>query len=279
VCALVWGLTTLVAMQNLYRYPDLGDRLTAAVIQRAGIGRSEWRRQELEVLDRFVGRLTAQLPRRRFLDYGSGEGRLSPHFAALFQHMTVYEPDGQRRARHAQRIRCDGGSVELVASFNPTTATDKFDAALCSHVIQHIARDAVDAVLGDLAAAIRQGGTLLLLTTFTDLNGCGTPRYVVSRLDADGEVVDFEVDAVRFDVICRRNVPGELPIHFFGMAELMGALAHQGFRVVETYGLHGNEGVVGPIEAPWQPGRPQRDAEGRDVCPSCRDVAIIAIRE
>lgn len=269
----------LVAMPASYRYPDPGDRLTAAVIRAVGVGTSEWERQEADILNRFADRLATHSPRRRLLDYGSGEGRLSARFAALFEQVTAYEPDDQRRAFHARHICGDHSNVELAASVNPAAATATFDAAICSHVIQHIARDAADAVLADLASALCPGGALLLLTTVTGLTGRGTPRYVVSRLSADGEAVESEVDATEFDTACRRNTPGELPIHFYSLGELLPALDRHSLHAVEVYGLHGKAGVVGPIEATGARCSPQPGKAGSDnAYPKCRDVAIFATR-
>jgi SAM-dependent methyltransferase len=266
-------------MQGSYRYPDPGDRLTAATIRAVGFGISEWRRQEAEILNRFAVWLATQSPRRRLLDYGSGEGRVSARFATLFERVTAYEPDDQRRAIHAQRIGGDDSNVELLASFNQVAAAATFDAAICSHVIQHITRDAADAVLADLASALRPGGALLLLTTSTWLAGWDTPRYVLSWLSAKGPAVESEVDAVEFDTACRKNTLGKLPIHFFSMRELLDALNRHSFRVVEAYGLHGNVGVVGPIDlTSAAPSRQPSEASSGDTHQYCRDVAIFATR-
>jgi SAM-dependent methyltransferase len=268
----------LVAVPNPYRYPDPGDRLTAATIRAGSIGASELRRQELEVLDHFAGRLTSQLPRRQLLDYGSGEGRLSSHFATSFEHITAYEPDDQRRATHAERIRGDGRRVELLGSFDRRTATATFNAVLCSHVIQHIARDAANAVMADLAAALRPDGALLLLTTFAGPPVEQAPRYVIARLNADGETVESDVEAADFNAAYRRNTPGELPIHFYGMGELLAALTCHRLHPVEIYGLHGSTGVMGPL-APSDPAFSHQPSNARshDILPHCRDVAIIAV--
>jgi SAM-dependent methyltransferase len=263
-------------MQNSYRYPDPGDRLTAATIRTVGVEESEWLRQEIEILDRFADRLAMQSPRRRLLDYGSGEGRIAAYFAALFERVTAYEPDDERRAYHARLIRGDEGNVELLASFDRVAANATFDTAICSHVIQHVARDTAHAVLADLAAALRSGGALLLLTASTGMTGWDTPRYVVSRLSADGEAAESEVDAIGFEAACQRNAPGELPIHFFAMAELLGVLDRHGFHTVEAYGLHGSAGVVGPINTAG--GAPPRGPGSENPDPHFRDVAIFAMR-
>jgi SAM-dependent methyltransferase len=265
-------------MQSAYRYPDPGDRLTAANIRAVGVDESELRRQEAVVLDRFADRLAAQFPRRRLLDYGSGEGRLSFHFAALFEWVTAYEPDERRRASHAQRAGDEHREVELLASFDAAAVADTFDAAVCSHVIQHIARDAADAVLADLAVALRKGGELLLLTTFSGVTRwLDEPRYVVSELSPDGNASESEVDAVGFDIACQRNTIGRLPIHFWGRRELLGSLERHGFQTVEGYTLHGNAGVVGVINTIGATALHESSVAGPGkACLHSRDIAILA---
>lgn len=265
-------------MQSAYRYPDPGDRLTAANIRAVGVDESELRRQEAAVLDRFADRLAAQLSRRRLLDYGSGEGRLSSYFEALFERVTAYEPDARRRASHAQRASGEHGEVELQASFDAAAVAATFDAAVCSHVIQHIARDAVGTVLADLAVALRKGGELLLLTTFSGVTRwLDEPRYVVSELSPDGKARESEVDAVGFDTACQRNTMGKLPIHFWGRRELLSALERHGFQTVEAYTLHGNAGVVGVINTIGATALHESGVAGpENACLHSRDIAILA---
>jgi SAM-dependent methyltransferase len=270
------GLSMVAAMSHSYRYPDPGDRVTAGAIRAVGVDEAELRRQETEVLDKFEKRLGIA-HRHKLLDYGSGEGRLSGHFAALFEYVVAYEPDDDRRASHAQLASRDS-KVELLATFDRLAQASSFDAAICSHVIQHVSRDEAEVVLGDLAAALRQGGALLLLTTSTGLTWEDKPRFFVSKLSTAGEAVESEVNAVEFDAAFRRNTPGELPIHFYGKRELLHGLTKHGFVDLQAYGLHGNAGVVGLYNADAAPFRP--GGVGQDGVPlHARDVAVMAIRE
>lgn len=263
-------------MSKPYRYPDPDERLTVATVRATGVAGSEWGRQEPAVLDRFAQRLARLSPRRRLIDYGSGEGRLSSRFADLFDTVTAYEPDDQRRARHAADIGRTGVPIDLRATFDRTAAIGAFDGALCSHVLQHVSRATATAVLVDLATVLRPGGALLLLTTLAGPLG---PRYVVSRMGPEGRVVESDVDATEFEAACQRNLPGELPIHFYGLSELMTELGWHGFVPMEVNGLHGAAGVVGPIDPddaltpPNQPGRTDWTASA-----ACRDVAVFALR-
>lgn len=266
----------VAAMSHSYRYPDPGDRVTAGAIRAVGVDEAELRRQESEVLDIFEKRLGIE-PRRSLLDYGSGEGRLSGRFAALFANVVAYEPDEDRRAVHAGLIS-PGSDIELLAAFDRSAHAARFDAVICSHVIQHVSRDEAEVVLGDLAAALRPGGILLLLTTSTGLLWDDKPRFFVSRLGPAGEAVESEVSAVEFDAAFRRNTCGELPIHFYGKSELLDSLTRHGFADLQAYGLHGNAGVVGLHNADMafsRPGRASQDGVPRHA----RDVAVMATRE
>lgn len=264
------------SMSHSYRYPDPGDRVTAGAIRAVGVEESELQRQEADVLSRFARRLDA-VHHHRLLDYGSGEGRLTSRFAELFEYVAAYEPDEGRRATHAESLS-KGDPVELLATFDRDALLSSFDAAICSHVIQHVSREEVRVVLDDLAAVLRPGGALLLLTAATGLDWADEPRFVVSRLSPRGRAVESEVDADEFDAVFRRNAAGELPIHFFGRTELIDSLTRHGFVDVQAYGLHGNAGVVGLHNADDTSSRPPRSACRADVPLHARDVAVLATR-
>jgi len=261
------GVTTLV--QPGYGYPDVGDALTAGVIADSGLPAEQWERQERELLEYFR-QAAARLPRRgALLDFGAGEGRLTPLLAPQFDRVVAVEPDPGRAAGHVAAL-ADApwrARVRLHAA-DPAGAEPTYDAAVCSHVIQHVPEETADAIVAHLSRVLRPGGLLLLTTC---LSSGPRSRYAVDRRDAAGRVREEPATAAEFAAVCHANRPGELPVHFFPYAGLLALLRGHGLTPEAGFGLHGPHGLVGPLPVGGEP-----PPEDRRRLAACRDVAVLA---
>ena len=252
-----------------YRYADPGDRLTRQLIAQSGLSDEAWERQESLVLDELTGPLTTLEPRRRLLDFGSGLGRLSVRFAGLFDQVTSIEPDVDRARAQAATVAASpyADRIQLTSGGLGPAEVGQYDAVICSHVIQHVGTATANSILDTLAAALRPGGYLLLLTTLTSTTA---ERFVIKRLAAGSRVFEQDVSRAEFELACRTNEIGRLPVRFFSYSDLADALARRSLRLVASYLFHGRLGVVGPVTAPPVP------TGGIAEPLAWRDIAILA---
>ncbi|HKA70094.1 MAG TPA: methyltransferase domain-containing protein [Actinomycetes bacterium] len=254
-----------------YRYPDPGERLTLQVIADSGLSVDAWEGQESQVLDALTDPLATLAPPRRLLDFGSGVGRLALRLAGLFDQVTSIEPDPDRARAQVEAIAVCGLADRIQVRTNGLGPADhgQFDAVICSHVLQHVDTAAASSILDELAIAPRPDGYLLVLTTLTSST---SERFTIERLDADNRLLEQEVSRSEFDLSCRSNEVGRLPVRFFSYSDLTNAFARRSLRLVASYLFHGGLGVVGPLIAP-----PALTNPPVEPLP-WRDIAILARR-
>jgi hypothetical protein len=272
-----------------YRYADPGDQLTSQLIAHSGLSDLAWELQESAVLDIFGRRLAALPHRHRLLDFGSGLGRLTVTAAGWYDHVVSVEPDPDRARGQAGVVAESpaAGRIEIYLAMPPVPLDGpRYDAAICSHVLQHVDDAAADAILAQLAGAVQVGGHLILLSAFS--GSWRITRHVVDRLDPHGQFQELPISRAEFNQVCQANIAGYLPIHLASLSDLYRQLTVAGFTPCLAYGFHGLAGVVGPL--PTEP--PPTDADrGPDATnanlgsdplgglSSCRDVAILAARQ
>jgi SAM-dependent methyltransferase len=248
-----------------YRYADPGDALTIRLIADSGLSMAEWEHQESAVLDAAAVALSALEPRRALLDVGSGYGRLSLRFAGLFDRVVSIEPDPDRARGQAERIAGTEHAGRIEVRTEGIDDAGRFDAVLCSHVLQHVATGEAEDLLELLATALRPDGLLLLTTA----GSTGAERFTVMRLSGGGLVED-DVSRAEFDLACRQNTPGHLPVHYFSGRPLLAALRRRRLEPTVAYGFHGRPGEVVPLSV-------SADDPAADPGPY-RDIAVLARR-
>ena len=248
--------------QHPYEYPDDGDRVTLAIMAQSDLSPEQWEYEESAVLEH-IDAIILEGPRDRLLDYGSGLGRLALRYAATFDHVASYEPDLGRANMQRDHVAADEYGARVQVASDPSELGADFDAAVCSHVIQHVPTDVVTTILGDITGRLRRGGHLLLITT---LSADPNPRFVVGRFSDAGRAVEDAVSQETFNETLRGSPSGQLPVHFFPYADLIEILDEQGMDLVVAYAFHGTVGVVGPLLS----------AAAEVV--GCRDVAVLARR-
>lgn len=216
-----------------YRYPDDDDRIQNHLLEALGPRYAAYyRASERALLDRFRERFVGS--GGRLLDAGTGTGRLLGTFD--FARVLAVEPD-PGRLDEARRTALERGlsKVEFVgAAIEEVEADEPFDAALCSHVVQHVATAQVPAILGRLHGLLRPGGRLLLTTCHST---AGQPVYDVTVQRPDGPA-NYPVPRAEFDRVASRAQPGVLGAHFFTCQEIGEAVVAAGFRVLELRTFH-----------------------------------------
>lgn len=254
-----------------YRYPDPGELLTLQAIADTGLSVDAWEGQESQVLDALTDPWSRLAPPRRLLDFGSGLGRLTLRFAGLFDLVTSIEPDVDRARAQVEAVAVSGLADRIQVRTNGLGSADygQYDAVICSYVLHHVDTAAASSILDELALAPRPDGYLLVLTTLTSST---SERFTIERLDADNRLLEQEVSRAEFDLSCRSNEVGRLPVRFFSYSDLTDAFARRSLRMVASYLFHGRLGVVGPLTAPPV-------LTSRTVKPlPWRDIAILARR-
>lgn len=111
-----------------------------------------------QLLKRMLWRQLGDIRGQRLLDFGSGEGYTSAHFAP-HNDVTALEPSPDmlsRRVTHPAYRQLEGG-VECLSAFVDAT----FDLVLCHNVLEYV--DDKAAVLRELTRVLRPGGALSLV--------------------------------------------------------------------------------------------------------------------
>ena len=206
-------------MTGPYRYPDAGDAIFETYRCSEEPYPGYWARADGLALA-IARRAFSRTGRRHLLDFGCGRGRLLGTFAGDFQAVTAVDPD-PARAADARALGIPGlevltGGAELLAAMPA-----RFDAALCSHVIQHVPAAEAAHIVAALAWALEPGGVLVLLTS----RACGPTRQVATRRLA-ATTAARPLPAAEFDALAAGTpAGGELPVRLFADGDIRRLLA------------------------------------------------------
>lgn len=221
-----------------YMYPDHDDKVTGKLIADVEPYRNYWAKSESRVLDLMKIKIHENLrsDKRYLLDAGCGEGRLCLEFAPLFSVTYAIDPDPERlrsaklnvEAQLAKRdIRFECTDIQAVGF--PV----KFDAILCSHVLQHVPTPQVPAIIEKFAWLLNSGGLLFI-----------TASHSVARQDVfcksylqDGQFVEERINAKEFNALTQNN-EDVLPVHCFTGDSLRKYLNNAGFNVLDWRSFH-----------------------------------------
>ena len=217
-----------------YLYPDPSDRVTARMIETISDNKT-WSREEGDVLGGFA-KAASELPRpRSLLDLGAGEGRVFWKLSRLFDLARLVEPDQQRRAILIERAVAveSASTIEIFDDFRHA-GTDSHDVVMLNHVIQHIPRADVSALVLAAARQCRSQGLVFVMTTMTK----GDHEYRIAGLSGRDQWIEEQIDPEAFDRIARSPVPGSLPVHFFPREYLEGLLLDGGVELITATHFH-----------------------------------------
>lgn len=212
-----------------YRYPDVGDRITMELIRKTQPYPGYWEASEERILER-IGK-AIRPGARRLLDAGCGQGRLSMRFARHCSEIVAIDPDGERLAE-ARRATGEENvtfiQVDTTGYEMRYAEGQRFDAILCSHIIQHVDTGTLVTMLRSFANLLKLDGSLFLTTTHAvQAEDC----FTVSRWD-EGEVSDIVVSRERFE-----REKG-LRVRFFTRDSLESLLKEVGFEIVDWQVYH-----------------------------------------
>lgn len=226
-------------MTMSYAYPDGDDRLTRAWFEGPGEAFCRYSRES----DRLVLQKTKQWlgstpsgHKTSLLDVGCGEGRLIAELAADFRRIVAVEPDAARLARAKEAIRRAGLENKVEISHNTIEDLDdcpRFDAVVCSHVLQHVHTRSAPIILRKLRELLVPGGRLALGTCHAVT---GEESFDQSLL-REGRLVVEPVSRERFDALIH-NRDGILPCRYFTEPDLLAMLDAAGFEVIEAWLYH-----------------------------------------
>lgn len=139
------------------RYTDAGDQGALAVIAFNEVAPDAWHNSDFEV----VRQVLATRSPRRAVDVGAGTGRMIPTLAEHVSRLTIIEPDAGRRA--SARREAEGADLLLdatVATLDDVAESGCFDFILASHVVQHLADEALSDFIAALRRVAARGATL-----------------------------------------------------------------------------------------------------------------------
>lgn len=258
-----------------YDYPDAEDVVVAGIYESQSPRTKElWNQGEYECLARVREVLETLSPRNRLIDFGSGVGRLTLRFVDLFDEgVTSFEPSPSRLMAQQEYLQTDPNCdmVTLV----PETAglRGDYDAAIFSHVVQHILDVDAKEALANVVSLLRPGGVLALFATVTD----ELDSYFLSFIDEQGVLIEKPISSDEFDAEVIASFHERLPIRFFNPNTLAHMLHEAGCENLEAHVFHGPDGRVGPFD----PSRPIGTLEPQiaTAIGKARDVMVLATRK
>jgi SAM-dependent methyltransferase len=221
-----------------YLYPDQEDLITRKALEGGEPFPGYWIQSERRILDRMAssilnGREEFSKP-SWLMDAGCGWGRLLPTFEGFFDRVLAVEPDEKRLegARRMAERRKFVGKVTFVRSQIQELdwLEESIDVIVCSHIIQHVKRDLVPQILGNMDRLLRPGGRLFLTTSHSIL---GRDIFTVGR--TEGEGVGFSlIEPEDFDGLAKGDTGKGLPVRFYTLQTLETLLENAGFDIVKT---------------------------------------------
>lgn len=223
-----------------YKYPDPDDRLTVALIDEEYDGK-EWEKSEQQILKKAAGAISGlgENPReRRLFDVGCGIGRLFRFFAGLTGEIIALEPDRDRYEKalaEGARVQEETGVVIQVRNEmlkeEQTEGEQQFDVVLSSHVLQHVARRQAEQMMKTMTRQLRQGGLLLLMTTYTEEK----EEFFLESWN-QGKRQCSPVSADVFDQLCSQGKG--LPVRKFLREKLVRMADSCGLQEIYFQGYH-----------------------------------------
>ena len=130
-----------------YMYPDPNDSLTISLINKHEPSPGYWAKSERFVLNHVKNLFEKQFLNKNatLLDAGCGDGRLLFEFEKYFKKIIAIEPDQKRLEKAKNAFNSDKADF-INTGIETFSYKSKFDAIVCSHVIQHVETDHVSMI-------------------------------------------------------------------------------------------------------------------------------------
>ena len=224
----------------MYRYNDDNDALTIALIQSVSRD-SYWEKSEKRILDM----CKAELQGKRitnFLDLGCGLGRLIPVFLPYTKNLYAVEPDqkryelaeknwaAQESDKSGKQVIMVQGDIHTMLALNSSIS---FDAAISSHVLQHIPYDLAEDMFRTLSGVLCSQALLFVTTTAP----ChSSDVYTKVYMDENGRRRVEWIDLPTFEQTFTQS--GVLPVAFYTTESIRRLFNGAGFDLVKMIGYH-----------------------------------------
>ncbi len=151
----------------MYIYPDKNDAITKHIVAEE-FDTSYWEDSENLVLKYVFDYLVKDAQPIHMVDIGCGTGRLFGKFAPYVDTIQALEPDPKRFSNSCDEAKNYSGKITVENSDISGLQDDKrFDFALVSHILQHIAPSAVALIISSLYSHMVDGGLVAVTTTHT----------------------------------------------------------------------------------------------------------------
>jgi len=214
-----------------YQYPDENDTITCSFIDTKS-NTTYWGESEKHVLEFAITALKS-LPSPRFLDLGCGMGRLFSTFLPYTASLVGVEPD-IARYQVALETASSLSNPKLTVLHGDVTSVSSstFDAAICSHIFQHIPFEMVETMLEKLSLLLPSGALLFITTTFTDH---AEDIFTLEHKEGNTHIVET-VSKQEFEN--RFLEKGILPVRIFSLSTIQSLCSQYGFTIEMYRGYH-----------------------------------------
>jgi 2-polyprenyl-3-methyl-5-hydroxy-6-metoxy-1,4-benzoquinol methylase len=223
-----------------YRYPDVNDKLTMALIREEEPYRGYWENSEkqvIEIIKETIRKRNFSSKNSWLLDAGCGTGRLLPEFQEYFSNILAIDPDSSQIEK-AKKIVRDGRFAnkvmfKVISIEQMEREKGSIDVVLCSHVIQHVHTETIPKILQKFHYLLKPDGLLFLMTTHSRRSH----GYYVTSFLKDSKLVEEKIRRKEFNSLIKneRNI---LPIHFFSIRNLYNILKKSGFVLINFRTYH-----------------------------------------
>lgn len=223
-----------------YLYPDVNDKITAALVTEKEPYRGYWAKSEKCVLDlmrKYVHDNVQKTTDTWLFDAGCGEGRLLLEFERYFDHILATDPDSSRIEIAENFARKYGFKEKVVFQ---SVSIEKLDwrkesinVILCSHVLQHVHSDSVPQILEESKKLLKREGLLFITTCHSRSN----EDYYVKGYLKNSELIEERIGKEEFNslIFNERDI---LPLHFFSMKNVIEMLKNLGFTILVLRSFH-----------------------------------------
>lgn len=221
---------------STYSYPDNNDSITAQYIEESEPFLGYWHESEQRILALIDDIIKNELTGKKelsFLDAGCGEGRLLSRFQSVFSRITAIEPDINRILKaqeSAEKERFSHKVDFLNMMITDIDESQLYDVILCSHVLQHVHTDSLDAVIAKFRNLLKPNGLLFIFTCHSTKD----TDYFTKSFVEHSKLIESDISQEEYNLLI--NSSNILPTHFFKKESIISllsdnSLAHFAFNV------------------------------------------------
>lgn len=226
--------------EQVYSYNDNNDTITGALIRKVSRG-SYWEESEDRILNLCKSELYGKSI-TNFIDLGCGMGRLIPVFLPFAETLYAVEPDSERyklaeKSWKSRKANYPGKHVIMIHgdihSVSNSYQGVSFDAAVSSHVLQHIPYSLAEDMFQTLSDTMIPGGILFVMTTAPQYEN---NVYTKEFLDKNGVHQTKQINQEQFEKAFTEI--DALPVVCYTVETIERLFDRAGFDMIKTVGFH-----------------------------------------